>query len=113
MNHAKRFAKDLTRERFLEAPKKKFNRRLYEEDLEGAWIAGFTTLCEMILKRHKEEPYDDVDIFLGDIHLLVTENFNYFSQKLAIGAQQHVRIKVEDFLRPIDKDTSVDYQLDN
>lgn len=91
------FAFDVTKTRYGIAPRIKMNKKLFQGDIESAWIAGYLSALEEIRIKHNEEHYRDVDEILGDTHIMSKKVFNKFNTKLAGGKLRPVQI--EDFTR--------------
>lgn len=96
MKSARGFSFDITNERFSTSNKRKFGRKLYQEDMESAWIAGFLSFANEINNKNNSEKYNDADEVIGDIQTMAVETFNNFNIKLGGGKLKPV--EVEDFL---------------
>lgn len=59
-------------------PHFKMNAQDYKGDLEGLFIAGYLNACEHILLEHKAEPFESVDLFVGEVEARRKVVFDFF-----------------------------------
>lgn len=70
--------KDLIRAKFGTSDKAKFNPKSYSCDLASLFFSGQTSIIEEILSRHNENPYQNQDEIIGDLQILLMEQWNEF-----------------------------------
>lgn len=90
------FANNHTRTLFGDAPKLKISKDKFKDNSYYAHLIGRAFACELILERHRHNPYDDVDILLGDLQIELTECMNKFRNKAAYHTID--KFKVEQFI---------------
>lgn len=66
---------------YEDSTKKKIDRDKFKENSYYAHLIGRAYACEVILNKHKAEPYESVDVLLGDIHIEMTNALNHFRAK--------------------------------
>lgn len=95
-NGSQQFARMHTNVLFGRAPKLKMNRDKFRENSQYAHLIGRAFACELIMKKHNAQPYENVDELLGDLQIEYTECVNKFRSKCAFHSMPVLR--VEDFL---------------
>jgi len=79
--------------RYGESTKRKLNRKLYNEDMECAFICGFIDALGMLEARHKEDPYLTGDEAIGDAQIESVKFFNYYKNKFAYKSEGTVTVE--------------------
>jgi len=60
---------------------RKFSKAFYTDDLITVISSAQSMLIEIILKEHNETPYTDIDVLIGDLHIIGVEVLNNFQTK--------------------------------
>lgn len=81
MNESTLFSKMHTKSLYGQAPKLKINREKFQSNSSYAHLIGRAFACEKIIERHKLEPYESVDVLLGDLQIELTTCMNKFREK--------------------------------
>ena len=94
--HTFKFINYMTKVRFPN-PKnpKKMSNKFFKEELLTAAVSGQGIIIEQILKEHKENPYTDIDVLLGDLECIGAEMLNEF--QVNAGKIKQRLYKVEDY----------------
>ena len=81
---------------FNGAPKKKICIEKFKNNSYYAHLIGRAFICEKILEQHKAQPYESIDILIGDLQIELTNSLNHFRDKTMYHRAD--RYKVEQFL---------------
>lgn len=56
----------------------KINKKTYQRCVELTHVHSKVSICESILKSHRENPYQTVDELLGDLQIVLAASWNHF-----------------------------------
>lgn len=82
------FARDLVNGLFRgvtgKPPRKKVSKAYYQRDIDMAHRCGEMKVFDELLNKHREEPYEEVDMLIGDIQIMLLECYNDVRNRLKI-----------------------------
>lgn len=78
MKDIRQFAMDILAKRYGQADRIKVSRKFYEEDIRGCVLTGRSEALEFLLHKHEAEPFGTVDEVMGEIQILLANNWNEF-----------------------------------
>ncbi len=90
------FATMHTKALYNGSPKLKIGNDKFKDNSYYAHLIGRAFCCEKILEQHKAEPYDSIDLLIGDLQIELTNALNNFRDKTMYHRSD--RYKVEQFL---------------
>lgn len=70
------FSRVIAEGRYGQAPKLKLTKVKYRQDLETAYRKGMIEAVSRVLSAHSSEPYETVDLMVGDLQILLHEQLN-------------------------------------
>ncbi len=73
-----RTIRDLIRAKFGTSDKAKINPKSYSCDLASMFYSGQTGIIEEILERNNQNPYSTPNEIIGDLHILLMDQWNEF-----------------------------------
>ena len=73
-----------TNKLFGKAPRKKVGADWYARDVKGAFFYGIVSGVQEILITHRENPYEDIDILIGDLEILIRESFEISRKQMKL-----------------------------
>jgi hypothetical protein len=94
VNENKNIIKKLSFERFPNKKNpKKIRKEWYEEEIMTVLATGQAMLIEKLINYNNDNPYDNVEIFIGDLQLVAKDVLNQFNKKIG----SRIEYQIEDF----------------
>jgi len=75
------YTNDMANVRFASYGKRKFNKKMYYEDVEGAYLAGILIVIEELHQENIKAPYETTDELLADLQETMVHMYNTFRMK--------------------------------
>jgi len=90
------YATVTTRLFYPQGDRRKFNKNYFEKEIKAAGFNGVLNVCQHLLNNHTDNPYENVDVLIGDIQLLLVDSYDYTKKTLKLNIKNFT---LDDCLR--------------
>ena len=97
MDESGKFSRLHGRAFYGDSPKVKLSKAKFEDNSKYAHLIGRAFTCEKLLERHKQDPYESIEVLLGDLQIEFVDCMNQF-RKNALYHTGVEKYKVEQLM---------------